>query len=836
MSIGAYAPAMSAIDPNTGQLIELAVDQSGAYVMQDGSTVLTTSQLQPTIQGGKSLLKPELAQHLTQHSGYKAPVGRGGFNLGTNDPRWVNVSTPRTTRGVTRKPVGPTVGHLQPAALAIPQPTALAPAASGLLSLGTRYTPSSASAFGANASVPAGGAIVPSSGAATGLMSANVNNMGLERDPNYRLAAAIAGTGGRGRPRGRRPLRGQFPVVPIDMVRQLGIEQQVILQPAAPVAMRNKAVLCRPLSMCRKIQATPVQFDQSAEDSAALIRASDVNDTLLRKQQRKPDAQPIKIEASCQYADASVCTDLATDKTQKRRKTLDSGTCTLPSVSSIHVGLQTDESGLKEAHERIQYLPIPIPVPVLVPTPICWFSHPVPLLVPFPMPCVIPLPVLAGKPDAVDILETESPLCVDDTTNELPTELDRPQSPLLEVDAQLEEKSTESDMSESECETPNEVAETETTRIVEKVTVHPTERGLKRAASSPEREEEPDGSEPISEIQNEDPSLLHASPSLELTRENVPTTLVAEPVAPPAKRPRHTVVVSDVNYHLKFSYGINAWRHWVQQKLNSSGGVSSTQQYPYLKTELLNMSEADLNTTLSQFVREVRKPNNECYVADSIFYLCLGIQEYLNENGCTTNLFGGPMFADFTKALDDILANFQPRISPEGLLICRIEEEHLWEARQLGSHSPEILLFTVLYLNTKHFGLRVGTIHRQLAFAYFRFTEERSNNAALLCHLPGHLFGGGGEASTTLRLDVNEDCPARCPVALFRSYFSHCPPQVRNSDDMFYLIPSYRLGQSEYWFSDTAMESDELQVILNRIKMVKEIQEAFMNGQPDGGF
>ncbi|OON15287.1 hypothetical protein X801_08913, partial [Opisthorchis viverrini] len=203
-----------------------------------------------------------------------------------------------------------------------------------------------------------------------------------------------------------------------------------------------------------------------------------------------------------------------------------------------------------------------------------------------------------------DILETESPsLCVDDTTNELPTELDRPQSPLLEVDAQLEEKSTESDMSESECETPNEVAETEITRIVEKVTVHPTERGLKRAASSPEREEEPNGSEPIPEIQNEDPSLLHASPSLELTRENVPTTLVAEPVAPPAKRPRHTVVVSDVNYHLKFSYGINAWRHWVQQKLNSSGGVSSTQQYPYLKTELLNMSEADLNTTLSQFVR-----------------------------------------------------------------------------------------------------------------------------------------------------------------------------------------------------------------------------------------
>lgn len=100
-----------------------------------------------------------------------------------------------------------------------------------------------------------------------------------------------------------------------------------------------------------------------------------------------------------------------------------------------------------------------------------------------------------------------------------------------------------------------------------------------------------------------------------------------ESLVPPAKRPRQTLVVSDANYHLKFSYGINAWRHWVQHKLSGVGGVNSTlaqQQYPYLHTELVNMSEEDLNLALSQFVREVRKPNNECYVADSVFYLCLG--------------------------------------------------------------------------------------------------------------------------------------------------------------------------------------------------------------------
>ncbi len=69
---------------------------------------------------------------------------------------------------------------------------------------------------------------------------------------------------------------------------------------------------------------------------------------------------------------------------------------------------------------------------------------------------------------------------------------------------------------------------------------------------------------------------------------------------------------------------------------------------------------------------------------------CSGIQEFLNENGRTINLFGEPKFTSFAEALDTVLADFEPRISPEGLLICRIEEEHLWEARQLGADTPHV--------------------------------------------------------------------------------------------------------------------------------------------------
>lgn len=71
--------------------------------------------------------------------------------------------------------------------------------------------------------------------------------------------------------------------------------------------------------------------------------------------------------------------------------------------------------------------------------------------------------------------------------------------------------------------------------------------------------------------------------------------------------------ISDANYHLKFSYGINAWRHWITQNAQ-----------PKALADVVEIPDEELNIALSKFVREVRKPNNETYVADSIFYLCLG--------------------------------------------------------------------------------------------------------------------------------------------------------------------------------------------------------------------
>jgi hypothetical protein len=49
-----------------------------------------------------------------------------------------------------------------------------------------------------------------------------------------------------------------------------------------------------------------------------------------------------------------------------------------------------------------------------------------------------------------------------------------------------------------------------------------------------------------------------------------------------------------------------------------------------LKEDLLSHTTAELNYGLAHFVNEIRRPNGENYAPDSIYYLCLGIQEVGN--------------------------------------------------------------------------------------------------------------------------------------------------------------------------------------------------------------
>uniref|UniRef100_A0A8U8BGG7 Zinc finger MYM-type containing 3 n=1 Tax=Geospiza parvula TaxID=87175 RepID=A0A8U8BGG7_GEOPR len=110
---------------------------------------------------------------------------------------------------------------------------------------------------------------------------------------------------------------------------------------------------------------------------------------------------------------------------------------------------------------------------------------------------------------------------------------------------------------------------------------------------------------------------------------------------------------------LNYSYGVNAWKSWVQAKY--AGGETKPMR---IKEDILACSAAELNYGLAQFVKEITRPNGERYEPDSIYYLCLGIQQYLLENNRMVNIFTDLYYLTFVQELNKSLSGWQPTILP----------------------------------------------------------------------------------------------------------------------------------------------------------------------------
>lgn len=132
----------------------------------------------------------------------------------------------------------------------------------------------------------------------------------------------------------------------------------------------------------------------------------------------------------------------------------------------------------------------------------------------------------------------------------------------------------------------------------------------------------------------------------------------SEPVQqmPQPEPPREPEIKPDANMCLKYTFGVNAWKQWVLTK-NSEIEKSGTKRRPF-KNEILQMTADELNYSLCLFVKEVRKPNGSEYAPDTIYYLVLGIQQYLYENGRIDNIFTDPYYERFTDCLDEVARKF----------------------------------------------------------------------------------------------------------------------------------------------------------------------------------
>ncbi|XP_040913037.1 zinc finger MYM-type protein 2 [Toxotes jaculatrix] len=512
--------------------------------------------------------------------------------------------------------------------------------------------------------------------------------------------------------------------------------------------------------------------------------------------------------------------------------------------------LQTDvDDGVKR-----EYVPIPIPVPVFIPMPMNMYSQVTPTPVSLPVPVPVPVFLPTTLQGAEQIVQTISEL-----KNKVP-------SNPLEADL----------LSMAEM-----IAEDQ------KPDVKPVKREREGEESSggtseeeEEKEDEEDKYEPDLDLEADFPQASDAVPVLEGMDEDMgfslPPVLAEEkeekeseesaPRPQPRKQGNKRQAVEESSdsasssasppggrrtegrsLPLKAHYGINAWKRWALSLPDQSDDtkVKDGSKTARSKSNLLSLSSEELNVALSQFVREVCRPSGERYSPDSILYLCLGIQQHLHAKGRKDDLFSDLCYQQFGEELNKVLKDWQPSVLPDGSLWGRVEEQSLWSSRQLGEQSPAALLRSLVYLNTKYFGLRTVEQHLRLSFAnvYGPDTVHPVTKETTVCiRVPSisqdhHVQTESRKRKRQLEegdqdyepVDDSGGSTVRCPVKkhecqLYELYRSKCPTLLQERLDVFYVQPDPACSPEDpLWFSSTPLERQILESLLTRVLLVRDI-------------
>ncbi|XP_011304779.1 zinc finger MYM-type protein 3 [Fopius arisanus] len=520
--------------------------------------------------------------------------------------------------------------------------------------------------------------------------------------------------------------------------------------------------------------------------------------------------------------------------------------------------------------DEIQKVIIPIPVPIYVPFPVHMFSFPFPVPMPFPLPIPVPIFIPTTRNSAKGIFKELKKI-----QEKLPSDPFEAELLMMAEMVATDKKKTESDSESDDNGNENENVEVSENAVEEKQ--DPVDGGnafgeemlqmaLKMAtgeleepavdleaaltpstiAATPQGQGDGEENQVERQTRGRKRTVTHKAKGANKKGKRSAST-GEPPLMPPPESQTPTRTVEplekpDANMALKFTFGVNAWRQWVITKNAEMEKNAGNKIVKPFKTDLLQLTADELNYSLCLFLKEVRKPNGAEYAPDTIYYLCLGIQQYLFKNNRIDNIFTDSYYEKFTDCLNEVATKFSVLYNEAHYIVTRVEEEHLWECKQLGAHSPHVLLSTLMFFNTKHFNLTTVEEHMQLSFSHIMKHWKRNpaaqaaagagkppgaRNVLLRFYPPQAALEANSRKKKVYEQQENEENPLRCPVKLYEFYLSKCPESVKSRNDVFYLLPERScVPDSPVWYSTSPLAKDHLVKMLNRVKMVKEINVA----------
>uniref|UniRef100_A0A3B4Y099 Zinc finger MYM-type protein 4-like n=1 Tax=Seriola lalandi dorsalis TaxID=1841481 RepID=A0A3B4Y099_SERLL len=491
-----------------------------------------------------------------------------------------------------------------------------------------------------------------------------------------------------------------------------------------------------------------------------------------------------------------------------------------PLVQNKGVSCKTQTADVESQTDDIfpKIMVLPVPVPVFVPVPMNMYSQCTPRPVGLPLPLPVPMFLPVTMDSAERIVET-----IQEIKEKIPS--DPFEAELILMAEMVAEQDEKNDKPE---------------RPKEKVMEKQTERH-EAAAPDGERNEPPPPAPPPMDIEADFTFIvviLVLQPPLSLSalskgRKSQRSSKAAETTS--QRGSAHKAMAVEVP-KLKSQYGVDAWKRWIQWRQTQPNLEKPRFSRPMeLKEDILRCTTAELSYGLCCFITELKRPNGEPYSPDSLFYLCLGIQQYLFENGRVENIFMDRFYNKFSTEFTSMLRGFKPSVTAGGYIHSRVEEEFLWDCKQLGAYSPIVLLNTLLFFCCKYFGFTTVEQHRQLSFAHvMRCTKTNPNNTKTtflrfyppisIHEVPAKKRKEEESKEDILEMVENTENPLRCPVRLYEFYLSKCSESVKQRTNLFYLHPERCcVPNSPLWFSSTALDDSTMEAMLIRILTVREL-------------
>ncbi|XP_010796035.1 zinc finger MYM-type protein 4-like, partial [Notothenia coriiceps] len=404
-------------------------------------------------------------------------------------------------------------------------------------------------------------------------------------------------------------------------------------------------------------------------------------------------------------------------------------------TQTVNTETQTDKSFPK-------VIVLPVPVPVYVPLPMNMYSQytPWPVGLPIPLPVPVFLPNPTGK-SMNDLQEGELSFTSD--LKKAQDERKEREDTLVKKEGQRRENRAPKDHS-SKCSDDLD-SDHQATFTNEEDSSSGSSSG---SLSRPNNSEKPS---PVLELcqANEPPppplelrggsqSSLSPAPVSLLSQQTVGTVHNKDKGHKPqqpsnvakAEGSQREEVSTRKRHKLNSQRGIDAWKRWIQWRESQTDLDLVSSCAVTFNKDILRCSAAELSDSLCRFITEVKRPDGEPYPPDGLFYLCLSIQQYLFENARMENIFSDLTYSKFSTMFTQILKSFRPSVSASGYIHSRVEEEFLWECKQLGAYSPIVLLNTLLFFCCKYFGFTTVEQHRQLSFAHvMRCTKTNHDNS-----------------------------------------------------------------------------------------------------------